>query len=146
MFVVVFAFASYHFMLLSAVHSPFDRSLFGFLRFVGVFFFLVLDFTKESFEFCLSSYRFRPAYKAFRNDSSFNFMVFFFIYFFQSIFTVFQAIGVPDSGYCGFIIAIKQFHSNASDIIVGILLLCIAFCFAFTAAVNIFMITKVSPL
>ncbi|XP_067638417.1 secretory carrier-associated membrane protein 1 isoform X2 [Eurosta solidaginis] len=85
---------------------------------------------------------FRPAYKAFRNDSSFNFMVFFFVYFFQTVLTVFQSIGVPDTGYCGFIVAISQFNSSAVGIIVGLLLLCIAFCFATTAAANIMMITK----
>lgn len=88
-------------------------------------------------------HRFRPAYKAFRNDSSFNFMVFFFVYFFQTILSVFQAIGFPGTGYCGFIVAIYQFDSSASSIIVGLLLLCIAFCFAATAAANILMITKV---
>lgn len=70
-------------------------------------------------------------------------MVFFFVYFFQTIFSVFQAIGFPGTGYCGFIVAISQFDSSAAGIIVGLLLLCIAFCFAVTAAANIMMITKV---
>lgn len=86
---------------------------------------------------------FRPAYKAFKNDSSFNFMVFFFVYFFQTMMTVFQAIGVPGTGYCGFIVAISQFDSSAEGIIVGLLLLIIAFCFATTAAANVMMITKI---
>lgn len=86
---------------------------------------------------------FRPAYKAFRNDSSFNFMVFFFVYFFQTVLTVFQAVGLPNTGYCGFYIAISQFEGSAAGIIVGLLLLCIAFCFATTAAANIMMITKI---
>uniref|UniRef100_D3TN59 Secretory carrier-associated membrane protein n=1 Tax=Glossina morsitans morsitans TaxID=37546 RepID=D3TN59_GLOMM len=86
---------------------------------------------------------FRPAYKAFRNDSSFNFMVFFFVYFFQTIFSVFQAIGFRNSGFCGFIVAVSQFDSTAMGIVVGILLLGVAFCFATTAVANIMMITKI---
>ncbi|XP_023177661.1 secretory carrier-associated membrane protein 1 [Drosophila hydei] len=86
---------------------------------------------------------FRPAYKAFRNDSSFNFMVFFFVYFFQTVYTVIQAIGFKDLGYCGFITAISQFQSNAWGIVVGLLLLIIAFCFTITAGANILMIMKI---
>lgn len=41
---------------------------------------------------------YRPAYKAFRSDSSFNFMVFFFVFFFQFVVTVIQTIGIPGSG------------------------------------------------
>ncbi|XP_073835061.1 secretory carrier membrane protein [Musca autumnalis] len=104
----------------------------------GLSIFYTLLFTPASY-ICW----FRPAYKAFRNDSSFNFMVFFFVYFFQTLFSVFQAIGFPKSGYCGFIVAISQFNSSAAGIIVGLLLLCIAFCFAITAAANIMMITKI---
>ncbi|XP_037808355.1 secretory carrier-associated membrane protein 5 isoform X1 [Lucilia sericata] len=104
----------------------------------GLAIFYTLLFTPASY-ICW----FRPAYKAFRNDSSFNFMVFFFVYFFQTIFSVFQAIGFPGTGYCGFIVAISEFDTSAAGIIVGLLLLCIAFCFAITAAANIMMITKI---
>ncbi|XP_013103767.1 secretory carrier-associated membrane protein 1 [Stomoxys calcitrans] len=104
----------------------------------GLSIFYTLLFTPASY-ICW----FRPAYKAFRNDSSFNFMVFFFVYFFQTIFSVFQAIGFNKTGYCGFIVAISQFGSSAADIFVGLILLCIAFCFAVTAAANIMMITKI---
>ncbi|KAH8298685.1 hypothetical protein KR044_008576 [Drosophila immigrans] len=86
---------------------------------------------------------FRPAYKAFRNDSSFNFMVFFFVYFFQTVYTVVQAVGFKQLGYCGFITAITQFDSSAAGIIVGLLLLIVAFCFAITAGANVLMIMKI---
>uniref|UniRef100_M3XH65 Secretory carrier-associated membrane protein n=2 Tax=Latimeria chalumnae TaxID=7897 RepID=M3XH65_LATCH len=41
---------------------------------------------------------FRPAYKAFRSDSSFNFMTFFFILGAQFILTVIQAVGISGWG------------------------------------------------
>lgn len=88
-------------------------------------------------------FRFRPAYKAFRNDSSFNFMVFFFVYFFQAIYTVVQAIGFQQYGYCGFITAIAQFNGTGGGIVVGLLLLIVAFCFALTAAAHALMLTKI---
>uniref|UniRef100_A0A6B2F3H1 Secretory carrier-associated membrane protein n=1 Tax=Bothriechis nigroviridis TaxID=88079 RepID=A0A6B2F3H1_BOTNI len=49
---------------------------------------------------------FRPVYKAFRSDSSFNFMAFFFIFGAQFILTVLQAIGFKGWGACGWIAAI----------------------------------------
>ncbi|KAL5278359.1 SCAMP2 family protein [Megaselia abdita] len=86
---------------------------------------------------------FRPVYKAFRNDSSFNFMVFFFVYFSQTCLSIFQVVGMNGSGYCGFITAISHYGGSAGDVIVGILLTMIAMCFAVCATANILMITKV---
>jgi len=39
--------------------------------------------------------RYRPAYKAFKDDSSANFMLFFFVFFFQLLIMVVQTLGLP---------------------------------------------------
>ncbi|XP_076775528.1 secretory carrier-associated membrane protein 4 isoform X3 [Arvicanthis niloticus] len=61
---------------------------------------------------------FRPAYKAFRADSSFNFMTFFFIFGAQFVLTVIQAIGFSGWGAWAFCIwrtgpfsVLSPFHS-----------------------------------
>lgn len=41
---------------------------------------------------------FRPAYKAFRDDSSVNFMVFFFVFFFQFLVSILNALGILQTG------------------------------------------------
>ena len=41
---------------------------------------------------------FRPAYKAFRDDSSFNFMVFFFVFFFQFLMSILNFLGIGNTG------------------------------------------------
>lgn len=86
---------------------------------------------------------FRPAYKAFRSDSSFNFMVFFFIFFFQFVVTTIHAIGIPGAGTIGIFSAIGVFSSSAWSIFCGIIALIVAFGFAFAAAADLFMITKI---
>ncbi|KAG7206656.1 hypothetical protein KM043_000332 [Ampulex compressa] len=86
---------------------------------------------------------FRPAYRAFKNDSSFNFMVFFFVFFFQLIVTGIQAIGIPGSGTCGIIMAITMFNSTAKGIFVGLVLLFIAICFILAAGGDLLLLTKI---
>lgn len=89
---------------------------------------------------------FRPIYKAFRNDSSFNFMVFFFVFSFQLIVSVINAIGVPSMGTCGFVLGLSTLGNDddvPANYIVGIMVLMIALGFAAVAAVDAILLIKV---
>ncbi|XP_043391624.1 secretory carrier-associated membrane protein 4 isoform X2 [Chelonia mydas] len=57
---------------------------------------------------------FRPAYKGFRSDSSFNFMAFFFIFGAQFVLTVIQAIGFSGWGACGWLAATTFFSTSVA--------------------------------
>ncbi|XP_023699631.2 secretory carrier-associated membrane protein 4 [Paramormyrops kingsleyae] len=61
---------------------------------------------------------FRPLYKAFRADSSFNFMMFFFIFFAQCVLVVIQAAGISGWGACGWIAAVMFFSQNTGSAVV----------------------------
>ncbi|KAK3891220.1 hypothetical protein Pcinc_004886 [Petrolisthes cinctipes] len=76
---------------------------------------------------------FRPVYKAFRSDSSFNFMVFFFVFSFQLIVSIISAIGIPSMGSCGWVTVGKAF--NESKIGLGVFLALLACCSTFMALV-----------
>ncbi|XP_018019244.1 secretory carrier-associated membrane protein 1 isoform X2 [Hyalella azteca] len=67
---------------------------------------------------------FRTVYKAFRDDSSFNFMVFFFIFFFQTVVAVVTAVGIPSMGSCGWVSVGRAFGSH--QIALGIFLTLVA--------------------
>uniref|UniRef100_A0A8D8WAJ2 Secretory carrier-associated membrane protein n=2 Tax=Cacopsylla melanoneura TaxID=428564 RepID=A0A8D8WAJ2_9HEMI len=104
--------------------------------FMAVFFIVLL--TPTSF-LCW----FRPAYKAFKDDSSFNFMVFFFIFLFQFLISLTQAIGTKGSGTCGILVALSTFNKSASGVIVGVVVLAIALGFCAAAACDILMLSRI---
>ncbi|KAF8764244.1 secretory carrier-associated membrane protein 1-like isoform X2 [Argiope bruennichi] len=83
---------------------------------------------------------FRPLYKAFRSDSSFNFMVFFFIFFFQFALSVIYAIGVPSFGSCGFIVAMQAISVSPAS---GTLAMLIAVLHCIFAGASFFMLLKI---
>merc|ERR1740128_233503 len=112
-----------------------NGSMFG-LSLVYTFFFIPLSFL------CW----FRPAYKAFRSDSSFNFMVFFFIFFCQFCFSVVMALGIPGTGGSGLITAIVTFQNKdatGGDYFVGFIVLIAALGFCVAGLADFFMLTKI---
>ncbi|XP_073435673.1 secretory carrier-associated membrane protein 5 [Dendrobates tinctorius] len=61
---------------------------------------------------------FRPIYKAFKTDSSFNFMAFFFTFMAQLVISIIQAVGIPGWGVCGWIASIGFFGTNVGSAVV----------------------------
>jgi len=92
---------------------------------------------------------FRPAYKAFRSDSSMYFMIFFFIFFSQFIFSCLMALGITRTGGCGLIVAIVTFQNKdatGGDYFVGFVVLLAALGFIVAAVADFFMLTKIHGL
>ncbi|KAI6192650.1 Secretory carrier-associated membrane protein [Aphelenchoides besseyi] len=77
---------------------------------------------------CAFLFWFRPVYKAFRDDSSFNFMVFFFVMFLHTIFCFVQTLGLSQYA-CGWSNTISVFSTS---ILTGLVMLISTL--AFTAA------------
>jgi len=95
---------------------------------------------------------FRPAYKAFKNDSSFNFMLFFLIFFGQFCFSVLMALGIKQMGGCGLIVAIATFTGgnkgtdagpSGGDYFIGFIILLITIGWIVCALGDFFMLTKI---
>ncbi|XP_070622542.1 secretory carrier-associated membrane protein 3 isoform X1 [Erythrolamprus reginae] len=86
---------------------------------------------------------YRPMYKAFRSDSSFNFFVFFFIFFAQDVIYVLQAIGIPGWGFSGWIICIEAFRHSPG---VGIFMMLVAALFTVVAGLGIIMLKRIHSL
>lgn len=84
---------------------------------------------------------FRPAYKAFRSDSSIHFVGFFIMFALQLAITTIQAVGLPGSGSIGLIYAIRSFGTYGVTTCIFLMLIAFGFCTA--AALDFLMISKV---
>jgi hypothetical protein len=91
---------------------------------------------------CSYLFWFRPVYKALRDDSSFNFMVFFFVLFFHTIFCLIQALGLSNYA-CGWVNAIETIGSH---IFVGLIMLVSSVAFSAAFAGMVFALMKVHRL
>ena len=78
---------------------------------------------------------FRPAYKGFRDNSSLNFMLFFFVFSAQFLVSIIYALGIGSMGSCGLIIGISAIAHGDSNgkIFVGICMIILGICFGMSA-------------
>ncbi|XP_050840309.1 secretory carrier-associated membrane protein 3 isoform X2 [Serinus canaria] len=82
---------------------------------------------------------YRPMYKAFRSDSSFNFFVFFFVFFAQNVMYVLQAIGIPNWGFSGWILSLIALRTNTA---VAVMMILVSLSFTAVAVLGIIMLKK----
>uniref|UniRef100_A0A8C4Q791 Secretory carrier-associated membrane protein n=1 Tax=Eptatretus burgeri TaxID=7764 RepID=A0A8C4Q791_EPTBU len=83
---------------------------------------------------------YRPVYKAFRSDSSFNFFLFFFVFAAQFVIHIIQALGLKGWGNCGWISAIDELRSDTAP---GAIMIIIAILFTISAVFSLIMLKRV---
>ncbi|XP_071764392.1 secretory carrier-associated membrane protein 3 [Centroberyx gerrardi] len=83
---------------------------------------------------------YRPVYKAFRSDSSFNFFAFFFIFFAQVVVYVIMTIGIPGWGFSGWIVSLAALKTSVP---VGVIMMINAVLFTAQTAMGVVMLKKV---
>jgi hypothetical protein len=87
---------------------------------------------------------YRPAYNAFRSDSSFSFFAFFFIFFFQFCYSILQFLGMDGWGTVGLITSIKMFGSGSGGAVVaGVIMLIIGILFGILAVLDFIVLLQV---
>jgi hypothetical protein len=90
---------------------------------------------------------FRPAYKAFRNDGSIRFMIFFLVFFAQCGFTTFVALGIGELGAFGWVNGIVQCTiGEAKHIFLGICCILTGLCSTAVTIGSVFMVIKIHKL
>merc|ERR1711899_369201 len=89
---------------------------------------------------------FRPAYKAFRDDSSLYFMVFFFVFFFQFLMSMIYCFGIGGMGSCGLALGIRALGNSGGETFVGILMIIVGVGFGLSAMADFYMLVKIHKL
>ncbi|XP_053573332.1 secretory carrier-associated membrane protein 2 [Bombina bombina] len=83
---------------------------------------------------------YRPLYKAFRTDSSFNFFLFFIIFFCQIVIYIIQTVGIPGWGDSGWIMAVSMLRTNVA---VAVIMMVVASFFTVCSAFSLFLLKRV---
>ncbi|XP_078056221.1 secretory carrier-associated membrane protein 2-like [Mustelus asterias] len=83
---------------------------------------------------------YRPIYKAFRSDSSFNFFFFFFVFFCQIVLYIIQAVGIPNWGVSGWIAALSWTSKNLA---VGVVMMVVSVFFTVCAVLSLLLVQRV---
>ncbi|KAG5270542.1 hypothetical protein AALO_G00193860 [Alosa alosa] len=83
---------------------------------------------------------YRPVYKAFKSDSSFNFFFFFFIFSFQVIVYIIQSVGIPYWGNSGWIYSISVIGTNLA---VAVFMMVVAGFFTVSAVLSVILLKTV---
>ncbi|XP_077112401.1 secretory carrier-associated membrane protein 3 isoform X6 [Ranitomeya variabilis] len=123
-----------------------------FQRTVSIMYYLWLDSTGGSgfgmsilwlilFTPCSFVCWYRPLYKAFRSDSSFNFFLFFFIYFVQDIVYVLEAVGIYGWGFSGWVSALTALNHGYTG--TSVFMMIIAVLLTAIAVMGIIMLKRI---
>ncbi|XP_061078190.1 secretory carrier-associated membrane protein 2-like isoform X2 [Conger conger] len=83
---------------------------------------------------------YRPVYKAFKSDSSFNFFFFFFVFFIQVVVFIIQSVGIPKWGNSGWIAAVALIPTN---IAVAVVMMVVAGLFTICAVLSVILLKMV---